>query len=218
MRYGITYKGSKNRIAEDIINRLPSGERFVDLFGGGFAMSHCALLSGKYESVLYNDIEPLIVDLIRRAINGEFNYDRFTPKFISREEFFANKDKDGYIKYIWSFSNNGKDYIYGRKIEPIQKQMHNLIVFNKQSDLGITLKSKTIEERRLELMEWLRKYKKRLDLHNLEGLKRMQALGRLDRLLCLERLGGGKTIRIYKWVKWVKWVKFNNNKQVLQGL
>ena len=46
-KYGITYQGSKNRIAGDLISLLPSGERFVDLFGGGFAMSHCALLSGK---------------------------------------------------------------------------------------------------------------------------------------------------------------------------
>ncbi len=57
MRYGVGYQGSKNRIAKDIINILPSGERFVDLFGGGFAMSHCALLSNKYNKVLYNEYD-----------------------------------------------------------------------------------------------------------------------------------------------------------------
>lgn len=33
--YGMPYLGSKNKIAEDIIDFLPSGNRLVDLFGGG---------------------------------------------------------------------------------------------------------------------------------------------------------------------------------------
>lgn len=35
MGYGIGYKGSKNKIAEEILEQLPSGNRLVDLFGGG---------------------------------------------------------------------------------------------------------------------------------------------------------------------------------------
>ena len=48
MRYGMPYKGSKNAIAEKIINALPEAENFYDLFGGGGAIAHCAALSGKY--------------------------------------------------------------------------------------------------------------------------------------------------------------------------
>lgn len=33
-KYGIPYKGNKSKIAEDILNQLPSGKRLVDLFGG----------------------------------------------------------------------------------------------------------------------------------------------------------------------------------------
>lgn len=33
--YGVPYQGNKSRIADLIINILPSGNRFVDLFGGG---------------------------------------------------------------------------------------------------------------------------------------------------------------------------------------
>lgn len=33
--YGVPYQGNKSRIADIIINILPSGERLVDLFGGG---------------------------------------------------------------------------------------------------------------------------------------------------------------------------------------
>lgn len=56
MNYGVQYKGSKNRIAKDIISVLPSGKRFVDLFAGGCAVTQAALLSGKYEKVLCNDL------------------------------------------------------------------------------------------------------------------------------------------------------------------
>lgn len=33
--YGVSYQGNKSRIADIIINILPSGKRLVDLFGGG---------------------------------------------------------------------------------------------------------------------------------------------------------------------------------------
>lgn len=49
--YGIPYMGSKNRIAEDIVDFLPSGKTLVDLFGGGGAITDCASKSGKWEKV-----------------------------------------------------------------------------------------------------------------------------------------------------------------------
>ena len=101
MKYGITYQGSKNAIAEKIIELLPSGRRFVDLFGGGAAISHCAVLSGKWQKVLYNEYNPLLVDLIKKAINGDFKNEK---RWISREDFFKLKEQDGYIKYCWSFT------------------------------------------------------------------------------------------------------------------
>jgi site-specific DNA-adenine methylase len=66
------YKGSKSKIAEQILNVLPDSEWFVDLFGGGGAISHCAALSMKYHYVLYNEIEPLIYKAFKMAINGDF--------------------------------------------------------------------------------------------------------------------------------------------------
>lgn len=57
--YGVPYRGSKNKLAEDIIALLPKGKRFDDLFAGGCAMTHCALLSGKWEKILNNDLYPL---------------------------------------------------------------------------------------------------------------------------------------------------------------
>ena len=121
MKYGIIYQGSKNAIAEKIIEVLPSGRRFVDLFGGGAAISHCAVLSGKWQKVLYNEYNPLLVDLIKRAINGDFKNEK---RWISREEFFRLKEKEGYIKYCWSFSSAGNNYLYSKEIEPWKKALH----------------------------------------------------------------------------------------------
>ena len=121
MKYGITYQGSKNAIAEKIIEFLPSGRRFVDLFGGGAAISHCAVLSGKWQNVLYNEYNPLLVDLIKRAINGDFKNEK---RWISREDFFRLREKEGYIKYCWSFSCAGNNYLYSTEIELWKKALH----------------------------------------------------------------------------------------------
>lgn len=47
-KYGMPYKGSKSKIADQIIHALPVGKRLVDLFGGGGAITHCARLSNKW--------------------------------------------------------------------------------------------------------------------------------------------------------------------------
>lgn len=175
--YGISYMGSKNTIAEEIINFLPNGKRFVDLFGGGFAMSHCAYLSGKYEQVYYNEINPLVVDLIRKAINGDYNYSKFKPEFITREKFFELKDKDGYVKYIWSFGNKGDAYIFGKDSEETKKILHNAVVFNdidsKIYDLlpDFNIKSSDIVQRRKSVCQQLKRAKNRCDLQRLERLE-----------------------------------------------
>ena len=70
-KYGIPYMGSKDKIADDILSVLPRGKRFVDLFGGGFAMSHAALLSGKYEQVFYNEINPLLPQYVGERKQNE---------------------------------------------------------------------------------------------------------------------------------------------------
>ena len=106
--YGVPYQGNKSRIADIIINILPSGKRLVDLFGGGGAITHCALLSDKWEKYLYNDINPLITTLFMDAVNGKYHAEN---RVITREDFENLKDTDPYVKYIWSFGNNGTGYL-----------------------------------------------------------------------------------------------------------
>lgn len=56
MRYGVPYRGSKNKIAQWVISNLPAGDTLVDLFAGGCAVTHAALLSGKWNHIVANDI------------------------------------------------------------------------------------------------------------------------------------------------------------------
>lgn len=47
--YGVPYQGNKSRIADIIINILPSGKRLIDLFGGAVQLRtvQCSLISGQ---------------------------------------------------------------------------------------------------------------------------------------------------------------------------
>lgn len=39
MRYGVPYRGSKNKIADWVVDHLPDGKTLVDLFAGGCAVT-----------------------------------------------------------------------------------------------------------------------------------------------------------------------------------
>ena len=172
MNFGMPYQGSKNKLAKDIIEQMPPAEHFYDLFGGGGAITHCAVLSGKYKYVHYNEINPLVVKGFEMAINGEFNNEN---RWISREEFYQLKDTDPYVAICFSFGNNLVDYLYGKDIEPIKKALHYARVLNNQSLLDIELQ-------RVESYERLKR------LQSLESLKRLQSLESLKRLQSLESL------------------------------
>ena len=135
MTYGLNYIGSKNRIALDIIKQLPAGKRLVDLFGGGFAISHCAALAGKWRTVLYNDANPLVVQLVKDALAGKYDEDRFKPEFITRERFHAEKHSCGYIKWCWSFGGTGTSYYSAPEGERVKHSVHNWVVFNQKDKL-----------------------------------------------------------------------------------
>lgn len=125
MKYGLPYQGSKNKIAEWVVAHLPTATHLYDLFAGGCAITHAALLSGRYEYVHANDISdaPLLFD---DAVNGKY---RDEKRWISREDFFRLKDADPYVRLCWSFGINLRDYLYSRKIEPYKKALHHAVMF-----------------------------------------------------------------------------------------
>ena len=142
MRYGLPYKGSKNGIADWVCENLPNAENFYDLFCGGCAITHCAMLRGKYKTYTINDIADT-QELFYDAIMGKYQNE---TRWISREDFYKLKYKDAYIRYLWSFGNIGKNYLYSREVEPYKKALHYARVFNDFSEfdkMGIDLKSAT---------------------------------------------------------------------------
>ena len=185
-KYGIPYMGGKDKIADDILSVLPMGKRFVDLFGGGFAMSHAALLSGKYEQIFYNELNPLLPKLIKDAIAGKYANER---RWISCEDFLRLKDTDGYVKYIWSFGNNGKAYLFGKDKEPIKKLGHEFVCFGKDIPGVPNIAETDMRVRRLYLQRFIKKNMgERYELEQLERLQRLEQLERLQRLQQLEQL------------------------------
>ena len=193
------YMGSKNKIAEWIINQLPKAKHFYDVFGGGGAISHCASLSRKYEVVHYNELNPLIYKAFKMAVNGEFKDEK---RWISREDFHKLKNTDPYVALCFSFGNNPfKNYAYAKDVEPCKKALHYSICFNDNSLLSkivdiknLKYTSNNLHERRLQLQHYLKNYIKDVetfcntDSGNVRNI--LQSLERLERLEELERLEG----------------------------
>lgn len=129
MTYGIPYKGSKNTIARQIVAFLPAAPVLIDICAGGCAVTHAALeacegFAPKWERVIANDVDPMPLRLFQDAIAGR--YTRETEKrWISREDFHRLKNSDPYVRYCWSFGNNGKDYVYGASIEAWKRALHH---------------------------------------------------------------------------------------------
>ena len=200
MNYGIPYKGSKNKLAERLINLFPKADNFYDLFCGGCAVAHAALLSHKYKTVHINDIEPKVVDLFIRATRGEFKNE---TRWISHEEFDRLKSSDYLVACLFSFGNDFLTYLYSKDIEPMKKAAHYAILFgdfsyfrewNKEvSDkVESALKSISLSERqkrRLTLYCIVRNIlQEKIQIQSLERLERLQSLERLERLQNLENL------------------------------
>lgn len=139
MKYGLPYKESKNKLAERIVSLLPKRTHLIDLFCGGCAVSHAALLRNKYEHIHINDINWMCPTLFIDALNGKYQNE---TRWISREDFFRLKDTDPYVAVVWSFGNNLRDYLYSKEIEPLKKAIHYAIFFRDYTlgkDLGYDL-------------------------------------------------------------------------------
>ncbi len=137
MKYGLPYQGSKNKLAKRIVDLLPPAAHFYDLFAGGCAVTHAALLSGKFGKVHFSDTNDSVV-LFRDCLEGNVPDG---SEWISREEFYRRRDSDPYVRLVWSFGNNQKNYLYSKEIEPYKKAVHEMIF------------AKTPNERRLKFRE-----------------------------------------------------------------
>ncbi len=165
MQYGIPYQGSKSRLAEWVISNLPDADVFVDLFAGGCAVTHCALLSGKYACVLANDLGDGPVTF-KRAIEGDFSGYYNVP---TREEF--NESSDFVTKLLYSFGNNCRDYLWSKRLESVKVAASRM------------LSASSLHERRMCYSTFLRELGTYLSSEGLERLQGLEGLERLERLM-----------------------------------
>ena len=125
-KYGAAYQGSKSKIADDIISKLPNKKYFIDAFSGGGALAHCALESGKFEHIIANDIQTKDI-LEAHFLWTPEQHLEFQKKWVTKEEF--EQTDNLYIKTCWSFSNNRKAYIYSDACYEYKRLLHNAICF-----------------------------------------------------------------------------------------
>ena len=152
-RYRIPYMGSKQQIAADLLgvmlHKKPKARYFYDLFGGGGAMSLCALDNGL--KVHYNEIKTDLRELLEHALTKGLGEEFY--QWISREDFKKYKEQKGYfgefVRCVWSFGNSGGAYMFGKEIEHWKKHGHYVIMWNSAEHLELFkdhLKSKAVGE------------------------------------------------------------------------
>lgn len=147
-------------------------------------MTHAALLSDKWNHIIANDIHADVPKLFVDAIEGKYTLEN-ERRWISREDFFALKDTDAYVRLCWSFGNDCETYMYGKDTEPVKKAVHEII-------MGETAKDRMVAWKRFA-REYLfgdaDKYKcLNRGPENLERLQRLQNTERLDRLQRLQNI------------------------------
>ena len=124
MNYGLPYQGSKNRIAKRLVDALPPAPVLYDVFCGGCAVTHAAMLSGKYQRFVINDRRDWLPDAFRKAIHGGYAHE---DRWISREEFERLRSTDAYAAMCFSFGNDYRSYMYARPLERYKRALHYAI-------------------------------------------------------------------------------------------
>lgn len=194
--YGIPYMGSKNSIAQEIVNLLPPRENLYDLFCGDCAITHCAIENNKFRNFYINDLQPNQAQFFLDGVNGKYKNE---TRWIDRETFFKEYENNPYISCVWSFGNKGVNYIYGKDIEPLKKALHYAIVFNDYSllkeqgyDIPNFSDIESMSERRKSICNFMKTtYKEinpHLEMQKLQNLERLQNLENLERLQNLESI------------------------------
>ena len=108
-RYGLPYKGSKNKIAKRLIEFIPRTENFVDMMCGGASVSQCIKEHRPDTNVHLNDVDEQLIEFLRLIdVNGWHGIEHF----ISHDEFFRLKDSRFDVSVCFSFGNDRSTYLY----------------------------------------------------------------------------------------------------------
>ena len=165
--YGVSYQGSKNKIAAEVVYNIPSAPLLIDVFAGGGAITHAALLSHRFSSILANDYDCGALQLFYRASHGLIDFKEERKRWVSREDFKRLKDTDPIVRYNWSFSNGGRNYLYSKEIEPYKRAYHfarncndwtewNAIGFEKVEPTRLSIRDHAEEIKDIYIRWWLK--------------------------------------------------------------
>jgi len=204
---GLPYVGNKGQKAQQIIDLLPDGERFVDVFGGGGSISLTASNSGKWDKVIYNEKRKSVVSLLKALIYDSPHIDLEKYVYITRKEFFDWKDnkpdsvKRTLILLVWSFSNSMKSYLWGKSIEDEKLVLTRGLFFGDTGTIydDLFLKASKLETIQAKLAFYHKWRIKNMGLSGhtdqLQQLERLQQLEQLERLQQLQQLQSLKQLQ-----------------------
>lgn len=167
---------------------------------------------GKYKDYYINDTGTAH-ELFYDAVHGKYKDEN---RWISRDDFFALKETDPYIKWCWSFGNSGQCYMYGKDIENLRRIQWEMCfaktpqevrvgmrsLFQEVYDMGLLLcrpdyaKGKKDNPKMLETVMSIQdecKHLSTLDsLQSLQSLQRLQINEGLQRLNRIQELENDK--------------------------
>ena len=158
---------------------------------GGGAVTHRAMLTDKYKRFVINDIDARLPKLFVDCAYGKHTVENH-PEWITREEFNARKHDDAYIALVWSFGNNGKDYLFGRNIEEMKHAYHDAVYLNEPERLkpyGFDIPKSDIQDVYERYLEFNRQVKKQAPNIQLEVITRQMEIERLQSLQSLQSFG-----------------------------
>lgn len=175
MKYGLPYKGSKNSIAQKIVDALPKGESFCDACCGGGAILMASALSGKYARVTGYDVNEAIIGLIRATMIdfGTIDYEHDLPS-VDRKAFFEARNRsagisDWLVRYCYSFGNDGQTFLWSDEMHEGFRLLEDAI------------RGKTLDER-AHAIQKLAKHKDAIEL-----MSRIEPFVRLRRIKEVEK-------------------------------
>ena len=132
--------------------------------------------------------------LFKDAIDGKYENE---SRWISREDFYRLKDSDPFVRIVWSFGNNGCNYLYSREIEPYKKAVHEMLyastpnerrlkfkaVIREMEKIGLLTRSQSITPPQIserqsgggsKTKDWLGQYERLQTAERIEQVKRVE--------------------------------------------
>ena len=191
----VPYMGNKRKLVTKILNSIYETvgdfDNLYDLFGGGGSMSIAGNKAG--HNVHYNEYNEGVYNFVEHVLTGG----DIPTEWVSRDDFFkhvnGNDWYSGFVKIIYSFGNDQKSYLYGKKIEELKRLSHEIIIYNNfkcKKERGILLNitfPKIIKDRK-HFMKILRDFKVKNRNIRKQALERVEHLEQIDRLKQINKM------------------------------